>query len=592
MNRFIIMLQMFAVLIVSGCSQEMGDDAPDMLERYGIVEFYNPAAGRNVSQYGEIIGCTMKTLAPYLLEIVSDEQGWVVCEKGAAGPAGFNSIRLKFLPNEGGQHRSAEMYVSVEGYERTSVALFEQSRVMSEQECNETLNKYMHERLLAEYLWADAYSELEVDLTMDYRDFLSHHLLKLGDVNIEDGGLTGQHTADPGTRFIYSSIQAVTAGTKSVVSNVGLGFGPFFASALNNDGSIYCLAVSYVHPGSPADLAGVRRGDAIFMVNDEYVTSDNYEAVSDDLLRNPSGSYSLVFFRDGQVGDGKEMTASVSVGAYEYNPVIYTEVRESGDHVVGYMVLESFDYSCQQHLADAVNQMKAAGITDLVLDLRFNMGGSVAQSRWLTGCIAGASHLDDVFASLVYNDGSEEIWKFRGGPDELDGLGIAPDLGLDRLYVVGSYYTASASEMVINSLRGINGFEVYHIGGKTEGKNVGMTTTYTTVDGVRYMFSPITFRIRNAMGFGGYADGLEPDIVLSDQDMDFNDGDIDVIFPFSFSNWDVEGTNKALDLVMAMLNASKAAPHSCNDAKSGVQLTPVAPCAYPIPSHGRYGSVI
>ena len=146
--------------------------------------------------------------------------------------------------------------------------------------------------------------------------------------------------------------------------------------------------------------------------------------------------------------------------------------------------------------------------------------------------------MDDVFATLEYNDSKEEVWKFRGGPDDYDGMGIGPDLGLNKVYVIGSYYTASASEMLVNALRGID-FDVCLIGGRTEGKNVGMSTSYVTVDGVRYLFSPITFRIRNAKGMGNYADGLVPDVQISDQDLEFNDGDIDTMFPFSFGDWTV-----------------------------------------------------
>ena len=597
MRRFFVVLFMLCVLVVLSCTPEAEHNENEGLEKYGILEFYNPAAGRNISQYGETITLSMKTTAPYRVELAPPTGEWAVLERGETGMGGFNQLRLRFLGNEGEVSRTVEMSILVEGYEKVTVAVFNQSRIMSEEERNETLNRYMHNRLLEEYLWAEAYSELDVDFTVDYRDFLQTHLLKLGNINIEDGGFTGQHTSEPGTRFIYSNIQAVTPATKSGISNYGLGFGPFFASSLTADNSIYCLAVSYVHPGSPAAKAGICRGDVIFKINGEYVTSETYNSMSDELFSNPSGTYSLVMYRDGQIKEGDELSVSVTPEAYDYNPVIFTKMLQVGDKRVGYLVLESFEYDCQTHLERAIGEFKSGGMTDMVLDLRFNMGGSVAQSRWLTGCIAGAAYRDRVFASLVYNDSSKEVWRFRGGPDELDDLGMGPDLGLDRVFVIGSYYTASASEMVINSLRGVD-FDVCHIGGRTEGKNVGMTTTVKDMDGVKYIFSPITFRIENERKFSDYPTGLVPDIVLSDQDLDFADGDRDLIFPFSFSNWDVEGANVALDLVISMLGTSNSIQSvgtrslSSVDKSFKLPFTPVAPCRHPLPLHGRYGSII
>ena len=550
MNNYRILFALMAVLCCLSCVDKI-EDKEDLLKKAGVESFYNPAAERQISQYGEIFACTIKTLAAYELEIVCDsDEEWVSFEKGQSGKAGFNQFRLSFRQNETDQPRSAQMFILVDGYPRTCIAVFSQANIMTEQERNIKLNKHMHERLMNEYLWAESYSALNVDLTLDYRDFLSTYLLDLDDVNIEDGGYTKGLVSNPGQRFIYTNIQPVNQTTKAMTQTYGLGFGPFFASYLSSDGSVWCLAVSYVHPGSPADKAGIRRGDAIYMVNGSYVDGDNYESYNNELYLRPNGNYSLTFFRNGEIGDGKEITASIAAESYGYNPVLYCDIISDG---VGYLILENFDLNCQSSLSEAINMLKSSGISELILDLRYNQGGSVAQSRWLTSCIAGASRLNDVFAALVYNDGTRELWQYRGGPDDYDGLGIGPDLGLDRVFVIGSYYTASAAEMVVNSLRGI-GFNVCLIGGKTEGKNVGMTPSEVTADGVRYIFSPITFRIENAMGFSNYADGLTPDVLLSDQDLEFDDDYIDAMFPYSFGDWMVPGANPPLDVALSMIS--------------------------------------
>jgi hypothetical protein len=218
-----------------------------------------------------------------------------------------------------------------------------------------------------------------------------------------------------------------------------------------------------------------------------------------------------------------------------------------------------------------ISELASDRITDLILDLRFNQGGSVAQSRYLCSAIVGTSNLDKVFANLTYKDGSTDKWLFRGGPDDQDGLGIAKDLGLGRLFVITSYGTASAAELVITSLRGID-FPVYVVGGKTEGKNVGMTTTVTEYKGRQFQFSPITFRLSNAKGFGDYPDGIEPDVVLDNQDAT-SQNDVDNMFPYSFGDWGSYHFNTALSVVCnSILGTVPASVHTTMQVSEQISL--------------------
>ena len=172
----------------------------------------------------------------------------------------------------------------------------------------------------------------------------------------------------------------------------------------------------------------------------------------------------------------------------------------------------------------------------MILDLRFNAGGAVAQSRWLSGCIAGAANGSKTFTKVVYNNGTTENWTFDYGySNDTDNLGKPIDLGLERLYVICSYNTASAAELVISSLKGID-FPVYMIGCRTEGKNVGMTVSETTYNGRRFQFAPVTFWVRNAKDWGDYPDGMEPDEYVNNDNTITTD-DVDNAFPYSFSDW-------------------------------------------------------
>ena len=117
------------------------------------------------------------------------------------------------------------------------------------------------------------------------------------------------------------------------------------------------------------------------------------------------------------------------------------------------MASESFDSSAQEVLEYQIKQFIDEGITELILDRRFNVGGEVQQSRYLASSIVGREYDDQIFFKAKFRDGKIEEWPFRSGPSESDVLGVAPAMNLKRLWVIMSENTASASELIINALR-------------------------------------------------------------------------------------------------------------------------------------------
>ena len=118
-----------------------------------------------------------------------------------------------------------------------------------------------------------------------------------------------------------------------------------------------------------------------------------------------------------------------------------------------------------------------------------------------------------------------------------------------------------------------------------------MTTTQTTYEGAMYLFSPITFRVANAKGFGDYPDGFKADVMVNNQNSSYAD-DIDNTFPYSFGDWADMGFNKALHLayqdIVGVAAATAAAPRSA----STVTPVPLDATGLKQPAHGRYGNVI
>lgn len=525
----------------------------------GISSIDNPRADKQVARYGETVTVTFQADGPWEAEIVlKDGEGWAeIAQVKDNDKAGKGTVRIRFARNEQGTERVAELYVTVSGGSRTLVGTFTQAAGDDTSAMSAYLNQYMHNRLVNEYLWADEYSKLEIDMEVPYDKFLYTHLTKLGDTNIEDGGYYRDYSSSAGERYIYSYISEI-ATTKTVptkagelTSTLGLGIGPLFASVYEEGTNYIGLTVGYVYPGSPAEAAGLRRGDTIYQVGGNRITKSNYQSLMNELFYTKTGSYSLAYAR--YVANDAEQrydlvqdnVANITAGTYGYNPILFAAILTNSDvegddtapFNIGYMASESFDSSAQEVLEYQIQQFIDAGITELILDLRYNVGGEVQQSRYLSSSIVGRAYDDQIFFKAEFNDGKREEWKFLSGPSESDKLGKAPAMNLKRLWVIMSENTASASELVIAGLRGVD-FPVTLIGSQSEGKNVGMVVTQEVYNGRRFEFAPITYRGLNAKNEYGPKDGFEPDPgnLLNNQNSNYRD-DVDNMFPYAFGDW-------------------------------------------------------
>ena len=597
-------------VVVSAVSCQKGnlddENAGEKPEDTGISNVKCTYDDKDVSYLGATVSVKFDASASWTahLELLtSPEEEWARINSSTVSGEGKTNrtVRIAFDENKSVEERRLELWVTVEGYDPECVVELVQaaSGTSADAELNEVLNTYMHDILKEDYLFKDAYNAQEIDLTINYKDFLPEHLLYLGDVNEEDGGYYRTSHSNSGQRFIYTNIvevQPISAISTKAVQTGGLGFGPFMSSSLPDNPSLMCIATSYVRRGSPAEQAGLRRGDMIYAVNGTQLTTGNYLNYMTGLYQNPTGTFSFSFLRFEPNGKGGYAlnsydTQAVSAQAHIYDPVLHASILTDPDNSatrIGYLVYESFDLNSQEFLEETIDEFVAAGITDLILDLRFNAGGAVAQSRWLSGCIAGAASYDKTFTQVVYNDGKTENWTFGYGyNNDTDNLGLPTDLGLSSLYVITSYNTASAAELVISSLKGID-FPVKMIGCRTEGKNVGMTVSETTYKGRRFQFSPVTFWVRNAKGWGDYKDGIEPDEYVNNDNGSYAD-DADNVFPYSFGDWGNMDYNIALQWAYCDITGKARWTHTPDAAKACL-MTPMdmQPAAR---VQGRFGNL-
>lgn len=561
MRKSVVVYMISALLmVVSGCQKE---------ELTGIDGIVNPIEGKQVYYKGQTVTVSFEAEGPWTACLkFKDSEGWAeITNERGNDKAGKGSVRVDFKENDTDAERSVGLYVTVTGMSETCVCRFVQAAQAESSAMSRHLNEYMDRILSEDYLWDDEYRALKRDMEVSYDEFLWTHLSQLGETNIEDGGYYRAYSANHGDRYIYSYIQEVTSSdSKAPVSLPqvhGLGIGPLFASPTGEGDNIY-LTVGYVYRGSPAEETetrpGLRKGDNIYAVakgNSEPVTITraNYQSYMKELFSSASGTYTILFARyEPPVDEGPYVlnpnnAVTVTAGNYGYDPVLYAAYMKKDDittseqtshwpdFCIGYLAMESFDLAAHEVLIDQLAQFKQAGITDLILDFSFNVGGAVAQARYLASAIVGPEHYDDVFFKPLFNDGRTETWTFRGGPDNSDGLGVAEDLGLERVWMIVSENTASASELIIHALRYIN-YPLVIIGSRTEGKNVGMEVSYVSYKGREFEFAPITYWGLNGNDEKAPADGFLPEgnNLLNNQNESYDDDVVDV-FPYTVGDW-------------------------------------------------------
>lgn len=299
-----------------------------------------------------------------------------------------------------------------------------------------------------------------------------------------------------------------------ITKNNGVDFMLTRVAAGSNDVVGY---VRYIIPNSDASNKAIKRGDLFTSVNGTKLTVSNYQS-----LLLGSDNYTLdLADKNGSsfVLNGKSVALTKTI--LEENPILISKVINSGGHKIGYIMYNGFYNEYDARLNDAFGVLKTQGATDLVLDLRYNGGGSVRTATRLASMITGQFD-GKIFSKRQYN------FKRMAGMNaetletlnerfvnNIDGAAVN-SLNLSTVYVITTESTASASELVINGLKPY--INVVQVGETTIGKNVGSITLYDSESlgkikvnpNHKYAMQPLVFKITNAADFGDYTGGLVP----------------------------------------------------------------------------------
>lgn len=326
--------------------------------------------------------------------------------------------------------------------------------------------------------------------------------------------------------WIQENYQELLNSLKGISKEAGFEFVLY-----QEDGSSNVLAqILYIKPGSPADNAGLKRGDAITQVNGQQLNTSNYKSVLKGISDNTfSIGYKPLLVDEEKFDDVK--TASISTVVYSENPNYLSRIIEVSDKKIGYYVYNFFTSGIDEdsvkydlEMDNIFGGFKAKGITDLVLDLRFNSGGSEVSANNLASLIAPSPD-SKIFFRREYNTQVEneilsdpnagESFLFSKLKTKTQNVG---DQLSGRVYILTGSRTASASELIIN---GLNPYmDVFLIGDVTYGKNVGSISIYDDKDPRNtWGMQPIVVKVYNSLNQSDYSNGFSPDLEDKDNNL-------------------------------------------------------------------------
>ena len=280
--------------------------------------------------------------------------------------------------------------------------------------------------------------------------------------------------------------------------------------------------VTHILENSDAFSKDIKRGDIFMGVNGELLSFNNFYG----LLYGDQISYTLNMAN--KIGSGFSLNGKnidlIKEDNFQTNPIQVNKVIKMGGKKIAYLMYTQFSQGFDQELNSVFSEFKSEGVDELILDLRYNRGGLTKTALYLSGMITG-QFTGQIFSQKIWNKKVTDYYESIDSTDwmkdlfvsEMDDKTVINSLNLNRVYIITSSNSASASEMLINGLSPF--INVIQLGEATYGKNVGgLAVVYDYIDNTNrtinpdhsYAISPITFRVANSEGFSDYANGLKP----------------------------------------------------------------------------------
>lgn len=304
------------------------------------------------------------------------------------------------------------------------------------------------------------------------------------------------------------------------------------------------VRVISLYEGSDLWPKGVRRGWTVKEINGTLIApiliSGDNTAYNNLMGQSIAGVTNTFKFIN---PDGQEVTYTSTKAGFTINSVTASKILDLPGGKTGYLCFETFIEPSEQELNEAFADFKANNVTDLIIDLRYNTGGYMDIAQQLASLVLTLNDTTKVCYKLTYNSLVGPEWN-----ESYNFVKTASPLGLDRVVFITTRSSASASEVVINSLKPY--IDVKLVGDTTHGKPAGMNiwgfpfpSQSDPEPDYTYVFAPITFEYLNASDQGRFYEGLPPDVKAAD----------DITHDFG------DPEEASLKAAIALINGTKAA---------------------------------
>lgn len=292
------------------------------------------------------------------------------------------------------------------------------------------------------------------------------------------------------------------------------GFHYAFVQVANYEG--YIGVITLVNKGGAANRSGLERGHFFSKVNGAAITSGNIEAIKEQLKHASQLTLTPAKYENNAWVSLPDI--SLRAGFAPESPIHYTRSFTAGGITTGYLFYHSFDESYDAQLVQAIGKLKKANVGELILDLRYNAGGSVASSAKLAAMLAGALNAGETYT--IYEGNKYEGRKPRSLQAILNTSGNnagkqytelqANKLSLQRVFILTTTATVSAAELIVNNLKPF--MTVIQIGETTAGKDEAsfLIEDLRIPQQVKWKLQPTVYKLFNKNSEGGYHNGIGP----------------------------------------------------------------------------------
>lgn len=371
----------------------------------------------------------------------------------------------------------------------------------------DTVNQWIEGEMRSMYYWYDEIPDQDkLHFNIETESFFNSLLSKKDGKEAADG------------HHYYSYIEKKTTTSRSYLGDspsLGFEFQLWYITNINK----YAVNILYTLPDSPASRSGLKRNDWILTIDNASIDPTNVSK----LINGVSVTLGISDKAENPVLETLALTPEIVLDNPVYLDTIYNTSAFNNpdipkDRKIGYLVYNHFtsgpngenDETFNNSMRNAFARFKAGNVDDFILDLRYNMGGIVTSAQLLATMLAPATALNQEFCHLKYNEKQSS----RNHLMKLDTKYMkqganGENLNLQRLFIITSDRTASASEAVINGLKPYMGDNIYLIGQQTEGKNVGSISI--TDSRFNYTLHPIVCQLYNKNNESDYVNGFAPD---------------------------------------------------------------------------------